>query len=144
MRRLHATLRGRNVILNVFEMWVALAGVISVIVFFYDPASIDGNALSTTIGYNLSAACNIAYGLAGFTIWYGLLKPSPRWEIVGLFILGSTTFVNGLAIGGVYGLRGAATVATLLALTVAAWIRASFVLRTALRLVEESHDAPTG
>lgn len=138
-RRLQRTLRGSNAVLNIFEMWVALAGVVSVIVFFYDPASIDGNALSRIIGYDLSAACNIAYGLAGLVIWYGLLRPSPRWEIVGLFILGSTTSVNGLAILGIFGLHGAATATTILALTLAAWIRASYILRTALRLVEDSH-----
>lgn len=139
--RLQRSLRGTNMLLNVFEMWVALAGVISVVVFFYDPASIDKNALSQTIGYDFSAACNVAYGIAGAIIWYGLLKPSPRWEIVGLFLLGGTTAINGLAIISVFGLRGTPTALTLLALTAASWLRASFVMRTALRLVEESHAA---
>lgn len=140
-RRLHRTLRGRNAVLNIFEMWVALAGVVSLVVFFYDPASINRNALAQTIGHTFAAACIVAYGCAGLVIFYGLLKPSPRWEIVGLFILGSTTSVNGLAILSIFGLRGAATAVTLLALTVAAWLRASLVMRTALRLVEESHAA---
>ena len=140
-RKLQATLRGRNVLLNIFEMWIALAGVISLIVYFYDPASINHNALEQTIGHNLTALFNIAYGLSGLTIFYGLLKPTPRWEVVGLFILGATTAVNGFAILGIFGLRGVATASTLLALTIAAWLRASFVLRTALRLVDENHAA---
>lgn len=136
--RLQATLRGRNVILNVFEMWVALAGIITGVVFLYSPASIDNNAIAQTIGHNLAAVWSLAYFAAGLVIWYGLLKPSPRWEIIGLYLLGSATGVNGLAITSIFGLRGVATAATLLTLTIAAWLRASFVMRTALRLVEES------
>lgn len=140
--RLQRSLRGRNVLLNIFEMWVALAGIIGGAVFFYSPASIDNNALSQTVGWDLSAAWSISYFLAGIVIWYGLLKPTPRWEIVGLFLLGSATSVNGVAISSVFGLRGAATATTLLTLGAAAWLRASFVMRTALRLVEESHVPP--
>lgn len=132
------TLRGRNALLNVFEMWVALAGVISGIIFFYAPASIDRNALSLIVGYWPSAVWNVAYFTAGLIIWWGLLKPSPKWEIVGLWLLGGATAVNAIAIGSVFGLRGAATALTLLALTVASWLRASFVFRSALRLVVES------
>lgn len=139
VQRMHASLRGRNVLINIIEMWVALAGVISGLIFVYRPASIDQNALSQTIGHNLAATWSISYAAAGVIIWFGLLRPSPRWEVVGLFLLGSATSVNGLAIVSVFGLRGAATAATLLTLTLATWLRASFVMRTALRLVEESH-----
>lgn len=138
VRRLQRTLRGRNVILNIFEMWVGLAGIISALVYLYDPTAINKNALAVTLGHELAAFYNIAYGIAGLVIWFGLLRPSPRWEIVGLYILGGTTAANGLSIVSVFGLRGVATSSTLLALTVAAWIRAGFVMRTALRLVEES------
>jgi cytochrome c oxidase assembly factor CtaG len=141
--RLHASIRGRNMLLNIFEMWVALAGVISGLVFFYSPASIDNNALSQTIGHDFSAVWNVSYFVAGLIIWYGLLRPSPKWEVVGLYILGGATAINGLAICSIFGLRGVPTAATLIALAVASWLRASFVFRTALRLVEESH-APSG
>lgn len=139
--RLQRTIRGRNALLNLFEMWVALAGVISGLVFFYSPASIDHNSLSVIVGYWPSVVWNIAYFAAGLMIWYGLLRPSPRWETVGLFLLGGATAVNATAIGSVFGLRGAATATTLFALTFAAWLRASFVVRTAVRIAEEHHDA---
>ena len=135
--RLEASFRGRNALLNVFEMWVAFAGVVSGIVFFYAPASIDNNSLSQIVGYWLSAAWNISYFIAGLMIWFGLLRPSPRWETAGLFLLGGATGVQAIAIDSIFGLRGAATATTLFALTVAAWWRASYVVRTAVKLAEE-------
>jgi hypothetical protein len=135
--RLQRTLRGRNAILNIFELWVGLAGIITGVVFLYSPASIDNNALSKTIGYLLSAGWNLSYLLAGLLIWLGLLRPSPRWEVVGLYLLGSATAINGVAITSYFGLRGVATASTLFALGIASWLRASFVLKTALRLSGE-------
>src|SRR5258706_13320593 len=123
-------------------MWVAFAGIVSGIVFFSSPASIDGNAISQTIGHGLSFAWIVGYFSAGVGIWYGLLRPSPRWEVGGLFILGSATSVNGIAILSIFGMRGVATASTLLTLTVAAWIRAVFVLRAAIRLAEGNGAAP--
>lgn len=141
--RMRRTLRGQNAILNVFEMWVALAAVISGIIFFYQPASIDGNALSLTVGHSLATVWNVMYFAAGLVIWFGLLRPSPKWEIIGLSLLGSATSISGVALWSVFGIHGAASAITLLALTVAAWLRASFVMRTAVRLAGESDVAHT-
>lgn len=141
--RLQLTIRGRNAMLNVFELWVSLAGVITGLVFFYSPASVDKGALAQTIGHALAAVWSVAYFTAGLTIWFGLLRPSPRLEIAGLSLLGSATSVNGIAILSVFGLRGAATSITLFTLTFASWIRASFVMRASLHLAEE-HDALAG
>lgn len=134
---LQRTLRGRNALLNVFELWVALAGVINGFVFFYSPASIDGGALSQTIGHTFATVWNVSYFAAGLLIWFGLLRPSPRWEVAGVYLLGSATSINAIAIFSVFGLRGASTSITLFTLTIAAWIRASFVMRASLHLAEE-------
>lgn len=139
--RLQETLRGRNAMLNVFELWVALAGVITGLVFFYSPASIDKGALAQTIGHAFAAVWNIGYFASGLVIWFGLLRPSPRLEVAGLYLLGSATSINGIAIITVFGLRGAATSITLFTLTGASWIRASFVMRASLDLAEEHHAA---
>jgi cytochrome c oxidase assembly factor CtaG len=141
--RLQRTLRGRNALINVFELWVALAGIITGLVFFYSPASIDKNALALTIGHTFAATWSISYFIAGLVIWYGLLRPSPRLEVAGLFVLGSATSVNGIAILSIFGLRGAATSVTLLTLTAASWIRALFVMRASLHLAE-AHDVSSG
>lgn len=138
--RLQGTLRGRNAMLNVFELWVGLAGVVTGAVFLYAPSSIDKGSLSLTIGHALAAVWSIAYMCAGFLIWFGLLRPSPRVEIAGLYLLGSATSINGIAIISVFGLRGASTSITLFTLTVASWIRASIVMRASLKLAKE-HDA---
>lgn len=143
IERLQTTLRGRNAMLNVFELWVALAGVVTGFVFLYAPSSIDKGSLSQTIGHTLAAVWSISYMCAGFIIWFGLLRPSPRFEIAGLYLLGSATSINGIAILSVFGLRGAATSITLFTLTFASWIRASFVMRASLNLAEE-HDAASG
>jgi hypothetical protein len=137
--RLQRTLRGRNAILNIFELWVGLAGIIAGVIFFYDPASIDHNSLSQVIGHGLTSVWVVAYMLSGIAIWVGLLWPSPRFEVAGLWLLGAATAMNGIAIADIFGLRGAATAATLITLTAAAWTRAVLVQQVALRLVSDHH-----
>jgi hypothetical protein len=141
--RLRVTIRGRNALFHVFELWVGLAGMVSGIAFFYEPASIDHNAISQTIGHSVSEAWVISYMLAGAAIWFGLLRPSPRWEAVGLWLLGTTTSVNAIAIAAVFGWRGAPTAATILALTAAAWTRAVLVQLDTIRLAN-LHDEGAG
>jgi hypothetical protein len=142
--RFRRTLRGRNVLLHVFELWIGLAGIISGIVFFYRPASINEDALTQTIGRTPSAIWIVGYLLAGVVIWLGLLLPSPRWETVGLWLLGAATAINGVAIVDVFGFRGAATASTLFALTVASWLRALIVQADTLRLATEYQDTHGG
>jgi hypothetical protein len=132
--RMQQTLRGHNAILHAFELWVGLAGIIAGVVFFYSPASIDNNAISQVIGHILSATWEVGYLLAGMSIWYGLLRPSPRIEVVGLWLLGAATATQGIAIFSIFGLRGATTALMLLALTVAAWLRALVVQAMVMRL----------
>jgi len=139
--RLDRTLRGRNAILNIFELWIGLAGIISGIVFLYSPASIDHDALARTVGYGVAATWTIAYMLAGAGIWVGLLKPTPKWEVASLWILGAATAINGVSIIGIFGLRGIATAVTLISLTSASWARAWLVTASALRLSQESQHA---
>jgi len=136
--RLARTLRGRNAVLNIFELWVGLAGVVSGVIFFYDPAAIDNNALAQTIGFGLAATWNIMYFISGLLIWYGLLRPSPRMEVTGLFILGSATAISGVAIISFFGMRGAATASTLFALAIAAVLRGGFVYKAVLKWAERA------
>lgn len=141
-RHLQRTLRGRNILLNIFEMWVALAGIISGAIFFYSPASIYKNALALVVGHVFAGIWSVSYFTAGAVIMWGLLRPSPRWEVAGLYLLGGATGINGIAITSVFGLRGTASSLTLLTLTAASWLRASFVMRTAIRLAEENDGLP--
>ena len=138
--RMRRTLRGRNVLLNLFEMWVGLAGIISGVVFLYDPSSIHQNAISQRLGYTASAAWVITYMLAGIAIWYGLLRPSPKWETAALWILGGATMIEGIAILSIFGLRGVASASLLLALTVAAWVRAVLVQMAALEFAHAHEE----
>ncbi len=141
LQPLQRTLRGRNAILNAFELWIALAGIIAGILLAYTPGSIDGNALAKIIGRNEAIGYTTAYAIAGLMIWVGLLKPTPRWEIAGLWILGAGAAANGIAIVSVFGIRGGFAALTLFALTIAAWIRALVVTSAALRLSREfEHD----
>lgn len=134
---LQRTLRGRNALINVFELWVGLAGIITGVVFLYDPSAAYKNSLALVVGHTATAAWSMSYFTAGIAIWVGLLKPSPRVEVAGLWILGSATAINGTAIISVFALRGTATAATLFTLTAAAWIRALLVMRAALLLAEQ-------
>lgn len=143
LARLRSTLRGRNAVFHVFELWVGLAGILSGVVFFYSPAAIDHNALAVTVGFPLAALWSVCYFLAGLGVWWGLLRPSPRFEVSALWLLGSATFINGVAILSVFGLRGAATSVTLLTLTAASWLRAVVVQTDTLRLAREHKDDRT-
>lgn len=137
LEQLRSSLRGRNLVLHVFEMWVGLAGIVAGIVFFYSPASINHSAITQTIGYHAAAVWTIGYMIAGLLIWFGLLWPSPLWEVVGLWLLGSATAMNGIAVIAVFGLRGTATVSILLTLTAASWLRALIVQADTLKLANE-------
>lgn len=128
------TVSGRNAILNIFELWIGLAAVISLCVFLADPNGIEHSSVSDVIGHTWTEVWQVGYGISGMLIWFGLLRPSPRWEIAGLSILGSTTSINGVAIVHYFGLRGAAPALTLLALAVASWSRGLFVYIAARRL----------
>lgn len=135
--RLQQTMRGRNAIVNVFELWVGMAGILSGVSFFYSPASLDHNSVAVTIGYTAAACWITSYLISGILIWHGLLRPSPKWEIVGLWMLGSATAANSIAILYVFDARGVASAAMLAALTLAAWTRALIVQTVALRFIEE-------
>lgn len=134
IEQVQLTLRGRNALLNIFELWVGLAGVISLILFIYDPLAQRNSSISHAIGHKWAVVWQVAYGIAGLMIWYGLLRPSPRWEIAALCVLGSATAINGVAILNLFGLRGITTAATLIALSGASWIRAFLVYNAARRL----------
>lgn len=137
--RMRRTLRGRNAIFHVFELWVGLAGMISGIVFFYEPASIDHNSLTQLVGHSFAVAWVLGYMVSGAIIWFGLLRPSPRWETVGLWLLGGATAANGIAIAYIFGWRGIPTAATLISLTLASWVRALVVYADTIRLADEEH-----
>lgn len=118
-------------------MWVGLAGIISGVVFFYNGVSPSGNAVELTIGRSLATAWYIGYFIAGLIVCYGLLRPSPRWEVAGLSLLGGATSINAVAILSHYHSSGIATGVTLFALALASWLRAEFVYLAIRRLIEE-------
>jgi hypothetical protein len=140
--RLRRTIRGRNALFHIFELWVGLAGILSGVVFFYSPAAIDHNAVAVSLSYTAAAIWSIGYFAAGLGVWWGLLRPSPRIEVVALWLLGTATSINGITILAVFGLRGAATALTLLTLTAASWLRALLVQTDVLRLAKEQTDEP--
>lgn len=144
VNELQTTQRGRNTLINVFELWIGLAGIIAGIVFFYSPAAIDRNAVTLTLGHTTATIWISGYTIAGLLLWYGLVRPSPKWEIVGLWLLGVATAWNGLAILNIFGLHGTASATTLLALTIAAWTRALIVQSVATNLIVEARPSADG
>lgn len=142
--RLGRTLRGRNALLNVFELWVGLAGILTGIVFVYSGLSIESSAIDIAVGREVALAWNIGYFMAGVLIWWGLLRPSPRMETVALWGIGTSTAIEAIAVGAVFGVRGSVSVLLLSSLTAAAWIRATIVLHAALQLSLESAGRARG
>lgn len=136
LARLDRSLRGRSAILNGFELWVGLAAISTGIVYLYDHASVDQGPVAHEIGHAASVGWMLAYTAAGLAIWYGLLRPAPLWEVIGLWLLGTATAVQAITILGLFGLHQTVPALILLALTPAAWGRALYVQRGALELAE--------
>lgn len=127
--RMFGPQRKRNALINLFELWVGLAGVVSGIVYFYSPASLDNNSIARVVGHHMATVWSVGYFIAGLLIILGLIWPQPQWEIAGLWLLGAATAINGLAVLYIFGLRGIATSLTFMTLTLAAWIRGHLVAR---------------
>lgn len=142
IQHLSASTRGRNLVVNVFEMWVGLAGILTGVVFFWKTASIESGAVDVAVGHNVAIIWNVGYFVAGLLIWWGLLRPSPRWEVVALWGIGTFTAIESIAIWALFGLRGSASAILLLALAAASWTRATIVTNAALRLTEGAPGGP--
>lgn len=138
---LERSVRGRNAVLNGFELWIGLAAISAGIVWLYDPSSVDQGAVAHAIGHVASVVWVITYALAGVAIWYGLLRPKPLWEVLGLWLLGTATAVESVTVFGIFGVHQFAPALILLALTPAAWGRALYVQEQALKLAANYQES---
>lgn len=130
----------RNLTLNLFEAWVAFSALLAGILYFAQPNSLNRSALGQEVGYHLALVWSIMYAAAGSAILYGLLRASPRIEVVGLIILGTATAITGIAVTTVFGWLGIGSITTSLTLTAAAWARAVIVWRRVQILARELGD----
>lgn len=127
--------RRSNASLNIFELWIGIAAILGSIFYFVSPESLLSAALAKQIGHEwLTFTWNGGYLLSGLMLVYGVLRPSPRIEIAGLWIVAATTAINGIAIAVTFGVRGASTVATYMTLAVASMIRARLIYNAAKEL----------
>lgn len=134
LTRLERTVRGRNAIVNGFELWVGLAAISAGIVYLYDPSSVDQGAVAAAIGHTASVVWVLVYTIAGIAMWYGLMRPSPLWECLGLWLLGTATCVESITVFGIFGIHQFAPALILLALTPAAWGRALYVQQATIAM----------
>lgn len=126
--------RRANVLLNLFELWVGLAGIVSGIIYLTDLPALRQASITLQVGEYLAISWLIMYTISGVLIWAGLLLPSPRLEVAGLCLLGSATAIEGLSIGAHFSISGIGTAIVYLSLTAAAWTRAGLVFKRATDL----------
>lgn len=143
LTRLERTVRGRNALFNGFELWVGLAAISAGVVYAYDPSSVDQGAVAQGIGHAASVAWVLVYTASGIAMWFGLLRPAPMWEVLGLWLLGTATAVEAITVVGIFGIHQIVPALILLSLTPAAWGRALFVQQATLKLAE-IHQELTG
>jgi hypothetical protein len=135
----NASLRRTNAELNVFELWIAIAAIVGSLFYFIDPDALLSASVSKEIGSQaLAFLWNAGYLASGLGLLYGLLKPSPRIELVGLWLVAATTAINGVAILTAFGNKGAATTVTYFTLSIASLVRARVLYRTARDLADAS------
>lgn len=113
---------------NAFELWIALAAILTAITYFYDPGALDDSSIAQ-VAHPVAFAWNIGYLVAGAAVTVGLWRPSPRLELAGLSLFSSAVIMNAIAIGAVRGSAGAGTIFTYVGLAAASGMRAYLVMK---------------
>lgn len=113
-----------------FEMWVALAAVVTAATFFLDPKSLNASVVSLALDHNwLVKAWNLLYGVGGLVTLVGLVRSSPRVEGAGLCFLTAGISVSSVAIIVLRGNPSVTSFALQFGAAVACVLRIKFLLK---------------
>lgn len=115
-----------------WEVWVAVAAVVSSVSFLLFPDTLARSVVAT-VDPRLATAWNILYGLGGLGILAGYFRRSPRLLGAGLCLLGGGISVSGVAILTLRGAASLTSAAVQLGAAVACVIRLQTLGRVAGR-----------
>lgn len=107
---------------NVFELLIVVLTTIANVVYLAN----RGAFLQTSLGkatqpYDLF--WTVLFLVGGVFVTFGLLRPSPRLEVMGLFTFGAGVIANAVAITSVAGVPGVAPAAGYIGLVLASAVR---------------------
>lgn len=113
---------------NAFELWIALAAILTALTYFYDPAALTDSSVGR-VAHPIAFTWNTGYLTAGVLITTGLWRPSPRLELAGLSLFSSAVLINAVAIVAVRGSAAIGVVFTYVGLAAASAMRAYLVMK---------------
>jgi hypothetical protein len=107
---------------HVFELLIALLAAIAALGFFLDPNALERSPVGMTV-HPWDQAWNALYFGGGVLIVDGLVRPSARLELAGLWLLASAVLAASVAVLYVRGAGGLASIAIYVAVVGACWVR---------------------
>lgn len=137
--RRHLRRRATDLLAASFELWIALAAIVTAATYVIAPELLKFSALGREVDV-LGVVWSAMYAGGGLSIFYGLLRPSLRFELAGLCLLGTAAAVNAVAIYALCGPSGLGSSLTYASLLPACAMRGYLVWRLH-RLV---NDWPVG
>lgn len=128
-------LRNSYLIANAFELFVALLAIVAAISYLLDPQNLSNG----TIGHVQfpDALWFGLYGVGSILVVIGLVRISPRIEVMGLCLFCASVLIQALAIAQLRGWPSAASIAIYTGFAIASILR-SYVLVKAV--VVYRHD----
>lgn len=84
--------------LNAIWIWVGLVCVLSAVQFYADPASIARSSIGHALDGPADDLWNIAWGIGGVLITYGVWTMRPAVEIIGHLFLTVAVLTNAIAV----------------------------------------------
>lgn len=112
---------------NAFELLIALLAIFSALAFFIYPDTGTRTAVGQVL-HPWDWAWSAGYGVAGVFISYGLIRPWPRVELAGLWLLGAAIAINAVAVVSLAGSRAIFPLMTYVALVAACYVRGHAIL----------------
>lgn len=117
---------------NAFEVWIAVAAVLTAVAYTISPESLDDTTIAQ-VSPGIAATWNGLYAGAGLSLLYGLFKPMVKWEIAGLSLLCGALAIQGVAaiyVRGPAGITGGVLFTSLIvAATSRMWLLTKFARR---------------
>lgn len=113
---------------HVFELLLAVLSVLAACAFFFDPDALRRTAVGEAV-HPFDWAWNVTYMIGASAIIFGLLRPSPRFEALGLWFLSGAIATNAAAVVVLRGTAGLATIATYAAVVAAFHVRVRVIQR---------------
>lgn len=115
--------------LQPFELWVAIAAVVSALSYFFLPRTVAGSAVALVVPQWQAHLWNVLYGLGGVGVMAGFWRASPRLEGAGLCLLASGVTVSSLALLYVRGWNGVVGFFVTVGVAVACMVRLRVLVR---------------